>query len=99
MNLKENQINEINELCKKHHVEKMHLFGSVLTNKFNSKSDIDLLVKFNDFDLKLYFLNYMDLKNKLEKLLERSVDLVEEQTLKNPFLINSINRNKKLIYG
>jgi predicted nucleotidyltransferase len=41
----------------------------------------------------------MDLKVNLEKLLGRKIDLLEEQTLKNPILINSINKSKALIYG
>jgi predicted nucleotidyltransferase len=41
----------------------------------------------------------MDLKVNIEKLLGRKIDLLEEQTLKNPILINSINKFKALIYG
>ncbi|WP_395074050.1 nucleotidyltransferase family protein [Flavobacterium sp.] len=89
----------IQHLCETHHVETLYLFGSANTSKFNDKSDIDFLVKFKSFDLKLYFLNYNDFKNKLNRLLKREIDLVEEQTLKNPYLINSINENKELIYG
>ncbi len=44
-------------------------------------------------------MNYITLKEKFEELFGRDVDLVEEQTLKNPILINSINKNKELIYG
>ena len=86
----------IQHLCETHHVETLYLFGSANTSKFNDKSDIDFLVKFKSFDLKLYFLNYNDFKNKLNRLLKREIDLVEEQTLKNPYLINSINENKEL---
>lgn len=89
----------IQNLCETHNVEKLYLFGSAITPKFNDKSDIDFLVKFKSFDLKLYFINYTDFKNKLKNLLKREIDLVEEQTLKNPYLISSINENKELIYG
>jgi len=41
----------------------------------------------------------MGFKENLKKLLGRDIDLNEEQTLKNPILINSINENKKMIYG
>ena len=41
----------------------------------------------------------MDLKEKLEKLLSRKIDLVEKQTLKNPILKRSVDRNKVLLYG
>ena len=41
----------------------------------------------------------MDFKEKLENLFGRKVDLVEEQTLRNPILISAINKSKELIYG
>ena len=46
-----------------------------------------------------YFENYIAFKSTLKKIFNREIDLVEEQTLKNPILINSINRNKELVYG
>lgn len=82
-----------------YNVEKMYLFGSALNSNFNTKSDIDFLVKFKSIELSKYFDNYMGFKERLEKLFERKVDLVEEQTLRNPVLINSINKSKELIYG
>jgi uncharacterized protein len=99
MRVIDNYMNELRKLCEKYKVEKMYLFGSALNSSFNSKSDIDLLVKFKSIDLYSYFDNYMNLKNNLEKLLGRKVDLVEEQTLKNPILISSIDKTKELIYG
>lgn len=90
---------KLKALCDKHHVEKMYLFGSALNSNFNSKSDIDFLVKFKVIELKNYFENYINFKENLKKLLGRDVDLVEEQTLKNPILINSIDTNKELVYG
>jgi predicted nucleotidyltransferase len=41
----------------------------------------------------------MNFKENLRKLLGREIDLLEEQTLKNPILIRSINNSKELIYG
>jgi predicted nucleotidyltransferase len=38
-------------------------------------------------------------KNRLEKIFGRNIDLVEEQSLRNPILINAINNSKELIYG
>ena len=92
-------IEELRRLCTKYNVEKMYLFGSALTSNFNKESDVDFLVRFKAIDLSTYFDNYIDFKEKLEDLFSRKVDLVEEQTLKNPVLINSINKSKELIYG
>lgn len=92
-------IEELRELCNKHHVSQMFVFGSILTEDFKPDSDIDFLVKFSGIKPEDYFDNFMDFKESLESLFSRSVDLVEIQTLKNPILKRSINRNKKILYG
>ncbi len=94
-----NHIEELNALCTLYNVEKMYLFGSAVNSSFNEKSDVDLLVKFKPIELAEYFDNYLNFKEKLESLFGREVDLLEEQTLKNPILIQSINKSKELIYG
>lgn len=86
-------------LCKKHNVKEFYAFGSVLTSSFSKESDVDFLVRFGNVNQLDYFDNYMDLKEALENLLKRNVELVEIQTLKNPILKRSINRNKYVIYG
>ena len=94
-----NHIERIKTLCNLYNVDKMYLFGSALNSNFSDASDIDLLVKFKPIALANYFDNYMNFKENLESVFGREVDLLEEQTLKNPILINSINQNKELIYG
>ena len=95
---KENR-ERVKALCKTYNVETLYLFGSVTNDNFSEKSDIDLLVQFKKIDLARYFMNYITLKEKLKSILKREIDLIEEQTLKNPILIKSINKNKELIYG
>lgn len=90
---------KIQQLCKKHKVETLYLFGSATNDTFTTKSDVDFLVRFKKIELAQYFTNYISLKDKLKELFKREVDLVEEQTLRNPIFINSINKNKELIYG
>ena len=92
-------IENLNKLCINYNVEKMYLFGSVLNSNFNKDSDIDLLVKFKKIELAEYFDNYINFKEKLVELFGREVDLLEEQTLRNPILIKSINSSKELVYG
>lgn len=46
MKLIENNIQTIITLCKKHKVNKLFVFGSILTNRFNDDSDVDLVVDF-----------------------------------------------------
>ncbi|MFT6961657.1 MAG: putative nucleotidyltransferase [Flammeovirgaceae bacterium] len=99
MKILEDKLGQVKALCENHFVEKLYLFGSGVRNELNEKSDVDLLVRFGRIELSNYFENYLDFKSKLKSLFGREVDLVEEQTLKNPILINSINRDKALIYG
>ncbi len=99
MYLIDQNINQLHTLCNMHGVEHLYLFGSATNSNFTDKSDIDFLVKFKPGGIKNYFINYLNLKNSLSKLLGREVDLLEEQTLKNPILIRSINKSKELIYG
>lgn len=98
--LTETNINKIKSLCKRHRVRTVYVFGSVLTDKFNkSSSDIDLLVDFFPMGALEYAENYYDLKFSLQDIFNRKVDLLEQKSLKNPYFIQSVNENKKLIYG
>lgn len=99
MNDVERNITAIRYLCENHRVAKLYLFGSILSDKFNSSSDIDFLVRFGNIDLLQYADNYFDFKFSLEDLLKRPVDLLEEQSLNNPYFLNVINESKQLIYG
>jgi uncharacterized protein len=99
MELIQKHINEIRQLCIRHNVEELYVFGSVLTERFNPGSDIDFLVRFSGVNPPDYFDNYSEFKESLEKMLLRDVDLVEIQTLKNPILKRSIEKNKFLVYG
>jgi predicted nucleotidyltransferase len=83
----------------RYHVDRMYLFGSALTPNYDHQSDIDFLVRFQPIELSLYFENYFNLKEQLKSLYGKDIDLLEEQTLKNPILIQSINRSKQLVYG
>ena len=57
MKLIENNIQKIIDLCKKHKVHKLFVFGSILTNRFNDNRDIDLVVDINKADVSDYFDN------------------------------------------
>lgn len=99
MNVIEQNSKQIQKLCFEHMVDQMFVFGSVLTDDFNENSDIDFLVKFGKVDLYEYFNNLLNLKENLENILDRKVDILEMQAVKNPYLKKSIDSNKLLIYG
>lgn len=94
----DNYIDQIRTLCDQNKVKRLFVFGSVLTDRFNESSDVDLLVDIAQPDPFDYAESYFDLKFKLQDLLKRPVDLLEEKSLKNSYLIENINQTKKLIY-
>jgi predicted nucleotidyltransferase len=98
MNIVEKNIDSLIELCKKYKVGELYIFGSILTEKFRDKSDIDFLVQFEKIDILEYFDNYMDFKEKLEMLLGRPIDLLENQAIHNHVFRKVVDRDKKLVY-
>jgi predicted nucleotidyltransferase len=99
MNIVDGNIENLNALCKKYKVRQLFAFGSMLTSRFKKNSDIDLIVDFQEVDLYDYADNYLDFKNSLECLFKREVDLLEDKAIKNPYLRQSIDSSKQLIYG
>jgi uncharacterized protein len=96
----ENNKSSIDKLCKDNKVNQLYVFGSVLNEKFNEKSDIDLVVSFdNSLELFDYADNYFNFLFSLEDLFKREIDLVTEKSLKNPYFIKELNNTKKLIYA
>jgi hypothetical protein len=76
-------------------IQRAWLFGSFARGEETPLSDVDLLVQYSEGGVSL--LKHCAMINDLEKLLDRSVDLIEDGTLL-PFAIESANRDKKLIY-
>jgi predicted nucleotidyltransferase len=67
-------IEKINALCRNHNVRSLFAFGSVVTDSFNDKSDIDLLVSFNPMEHGDYADTYFKLAE-IRKMFKRQVDL------------------------
>jgi predicted nucleotidyltransferase len=88
----------IEDLCRQYHVKKLFAYGSVLTDKFNEQSDVDMIVDFDKQAVNDHFLNYFDFKYSLENVFHRSVDLLEEQPIRNSYLKRNIENSKILIY-
>lgn len=88
---------EIHELCLKHSVGELAVFGSVLTENFTNSSDIDLVIDFTRMERKEYAGNYFNFKKSLEELFQRKVDLLEKSALKNPFFLEVLQNTKKII--
>lgn len=91
----EHNLPMIQNLFRKYKAERAYLFGSAATGKATEKSDIDFLFSFPaDMDYETYADNYFKLLYELQDLLKKDIDLVAEKTLKNPYLIQSIEESK-----
>lgn len=90
---------EISKICESFDVREMYIFGSACTDKFNPNSDIDILISFKDIPIEKYTDNYFELHHRLEKLFGRKIDLLTEYSLSNPYLIESIEETKQLLYA
>lgn len=77
---------QIKALMQHYGVIKAYLFGSAVVNDMSNANDIDFLVTFNpDLNYTEYGNNYFQLMYALQKLLNKEVDIVAEETITNPY--------------
>jgi len=88
------------DLCNKNlAVNKLYFFGSALSSRFNEDtSDIDILVEVTELPPEERGESLITLWDNLELLFNRKVDLLTENSLRNPFFKKEVERTKKLIY-
>ncbi len=89
----------ITAACQRHGVKRLLVFGSAMTGLFDeSRSDVDFLVEFSD-DVPDLFDAYFGLKEDLEFVLGRRVDLVAPAALENPYFAESVLANGHELYA
>ena len=84
--------------CRKWRIRELSLFGSALRDDFGPESDLDFLVSFEpgaEFDL----YDLLEMKEELEASYGRSVDLIEKETMRNPWRKREILRTREVIYA
>lgn len=89
---------EIERVCRRMPVKRLGLFGSALSHNFPQGSDVDVLVIFDTGENIDLFDKYFELKERLEEIFKRGVDLVVDKKFKNPVLRESIDRTRIVIY-
>jgi predicted nucleotidyltransferase len=89
---------EIERVCQRLPVKRLGLFGSALSHDFSQGSDVDVLVIFDSGEEIDLFDKYFELKEQLERIFQREVDLVVDRKFKNPVLRESIDRTRTVIY-
>ena len=92
-------IGDLARLCSQNKVKALYAFGSALTSRFGSDSDVDLIVVIDSADPLEYADCYFNLKFALQDLFRRPVDLLESKAVRNNYLRQEIDNTKQLIYA
>ena len=88
------------ELCRRHHVQRLELFGSAARDDFDpATSDLDFLVEFLPLKSGQHFDAYFGLLEGLEGLYGRPVDLVVDRAIRNPYFRESVDRSRAVLYA
>lgn len=91
----------LKSLCVRYRVRRLELFGSALTgNNFDpERSDLDFLVEFLPLKQGEYADAYFGLLEAIERLFNKDIDLVMTGAIKNLYFLESINKNRKVLYA
>ncbi len=89
---------EIGDLCRKLKVKRLDIFGSATSDDFRPDSDVDVLVQF-ERDNGGLFDRYFELKERLEDILGRAVDVVVESAIKNPYFRSEVEHTRRNVYA
>jgi len=89
---------QIAEFCQRWHIIEFALFGSVLRDDFRPDSDIDVLVTFSP-DSSWSLFDWVDMKDELEALFKRKIDIADKEGLKNPYRRHEILRTQQVVYA
>ena len=90
---------ELAELCRKYRVKTLEVFGSAAMDSFDpARSDVDFLLEFEDDSVSGYFDRYFGLKEALESLFGRPVDLVTVKSVRNRYFWAAITRSRTPLY-
>ena len=91
---------QLEELCRQYHAQRLEVFGSVTRDDFDpATSDIDFLVEFDETGVENYADCYFGLLESLESLFARHIELVVISSLKNPYFLQNIEKNRTLLYA
>ena len=96
LNLDEHR-DSINHLCRSLEVKELEIFGSAIRDDFGPDSDIDVLISFTGTHH--LFDRYFELKEGLEAILGRRVDVVMPQAIRNPIFQEQVDRERKRVFA
>ena len=91
----------LQDFCKKQHIIKLELFGSILRPDFDDRSDIDLMVTFSPA-YKLDLFDFAGIQREFSEFLGRPIDLVMRTAIEqstNPYRRNEILQTAEILYA
>jgi predicted nucleotidyltransferase len=91
---------ELSELCRKHRVKTLEIFGSAVSGTFDpARSDLDFLVEFQPLEPGQPFACYFGLLEDLRTLFSRKVDLVVTRAIQSPTFMQTVERSRRVLYA
>ena len=93
------QTPQLAEVCRRYHVRELYVFGSVVTGRMHAESDLDFIVQFDTQSTTGAFDRFMGLKEALEDLYGRRVDLLTLKPFRNRVFQAEVDHNKTLLYA
>lgn len=98
--LVQQQSEHLQQLCRKHHVRTLEVFGSAADDTFQpDTSDLDFLVEYLPLSNGEYVDAYFGLLSDLENLFQRKIDLVVDRAIRNPYFRKGVNQSRQVIYA
>ncbi len=87
---------KVEDVCRQLGLLRLDLIGSASRPDFNETSDVDVVVTFDGNES--LFDRYFALKERLETIFDREVDVIEERAIRNPYFKASIEKDRVRIY-
>ena len=87
----------IRAFCLRHHIRKLSLFGSVLTEQSGPSSDVDVLVEFEPIHVP-GLIRLSGIEIELSDILDRKVDMRTHEDL-SPYFRNEVLKQAEVLYG
>ena len=95
----EPRLGAIRALCRRYGVRRLDLFGSAATGRFDeATSDLDFVATFADTRTPGYADRYLGFAEALEELFGRSVDVVTERSIRNPYFRRAVEAARQPVY-
>src|SRR5713226_3886752 len=89
---------ELEDLCRGYDVKTLELFGSAADGTFDpARSDLDFLLEFLPDATVRIFDGYFDLKDDLERLFGRKVDLVMPRAIRNRYFREAVDQQRQVV--